>query len=159
MGVVDDIFRRSEPGNAIAVYGILLAAAVTAGVSVQAFAHETMGFPASGAAHELRQLVFGFHLATVAAVVVETGSGFRGKRQFWSHLVIGSGIVATFSQTAVVATTVSGAQTGGFAWAFALLAIQSYANALMVALLVAEAWASAGRLADSATVSLLNSAM
>ena len=143
MAVIDDIFKKSRPGKRIAAYGAILAAVVTVGLFFQAIDWKRMGFSESSS--ELRWLVLGFHLATVFSVFVETDSKFRGKNQIWSQIVIGSGILATFSQTAVVATTVGGgSDDSGFAWAFAILAIQSYANALMVALLIAEAWYTEG---------------
>jgi hypothetical protein len=115
---------------------------VFATVQLPGVGGESVGFPVSGETDELRMLVFGFHLATIVAVGVETGSSYRGTKPLWSHLVIGSGLVATLAQVAVVAAAAGTFGGAGFRWAFALLALQIYANSLMVALLIAEAWAS-----------------
>lgn len=147
MGVLDvhEIFPKSRPRPFIVGYGVLLAVLVTVFATLQLPGiGESVGFPESDEANELRWLVFGFHLATVAAVVVETGPRYRGRNQLWSHLVIGSGLVATLAQVAVVAVAAGTFGGAGFQWAFALLALQIYANSLMVALLIAEAWNSAG---------------
>ena len=62
----------------------------------------------------------------------------------WSTVVIGSGALATIAQAAVVA--VAAADAGGdvtaFAWAFATLALQCYADAVLLAMLIAEFWAA-----------------
>lgn len=157
MGVlsVDEIFPNSTPGSTVAGYGVLLAVLVTVLATVQlpGVGGESFGFPASGETDELRMLVFGFHLATVAAVYVETRPSYRGTEPLWSHLVIGSGLVATLAQVAVVAVAAGTLGGAGFQWAFALLALQIYANSLMVALLIAEAWASRKSKSSSSPVS------
>lgn len=161
MEFVADIFPRTRPGSGIVSLGLILAVFVTVLVTIQAFSPATFKIAssedASSAAEQLRILVFSFHVATLAAVGVEALPGFRGRMPPWSTVVIGSGALATIAQAAVVAVAAAdaGGDVAAFAWAFATLALQCYADAVLLAMLIAEFWAGNSR-TESVQVPLMD---
>ena len=107
--VVKNIFENYPVSSFEVAYGLLLGTAVTAMLGYQAFAYEHSDYTVD---FDLRLVVF---VAHVACLVFVTGAAvkFNGVKAVWAHLTIGSGIFAT-------------------------LAVQSAANALMLAFIIAD---------------------
>lgn len=121
-------------------YGVLLAALVTAAVTIQAFAADDSRIDAQfvsavpNVAEDVRYVVFGAHVATLAFVLGDAFM-FYGKKAFYSHFTIGSGVLATLGQVALVPLA---ANNTAMVLTIATLALQSYANALMLAIIIAD---------------------
>jgi hypothetical protein len=133
-------FERYEVAWYETFYGVFLAAVVTTAVSIQAFAAEDSRIGAEYApteynvAEDVRYIVFAAHVATLVFVLGDLYL-FHGKKGFYSHLTIGSGVLATLGQVALVPLA---ANETAFVMAITTLAVQSYANALMLAFIIAD---------------------
>tara|TARA_Y100000592_G_scaffold59002_1_gene92375 strand:+ start:388 stop:810 length:423 start_codon:yes stop_codon:yes gene_type:complete len=128
---VKEIFAQAQPSKFEVAYGLLLGMAVTAMLGYQAFAYEHSDYTVD---FDLRLVIF---VAHVACLVFVTGDAvkFNGLNVVWAHFTIGSGIFATLGQIAVLAFATT-AETQ--ALALATLALQSYADALMLAFIIAD---------------------
>ena len=129
--VVETIFENYPVSSFEVAYGLLLGTAVTAMLGYQAFAYEHSDYTVD---FDLRLVVF---VAHVACLVFVTGDAvkFNGVKAVWAHFTIGSGIFATLGQIAVLAFATT-AETQ--ALALATLALQSFADALMLAFIIAD---------------------
>lgn len=117
--------------------GAALGIAVTVLVSVQAFGggggDDTLGY---GGESAVATFVFAFHVATLVFTAGEAHSVNAGLRPAYAMFTIGSGIAATLAQAAVFAAAPE--NTARQAWAGAILALQAYADAAMIAIIVAD---------------------
>jgi hypothetical protein len=120
--------------------GAALGIAVTVLVAVQAFGGggggggaDTLGY---GGESAVATFVFAFHVATLVFTAGEAHPANSGLRPLYAMLTIGSGTAATLAQAAVFAAAPE--NTARQAWAGAILALQSYADAAMVAIIVAD---------------------
>ena len=116
--------------------GAALGIAVTVLVTVQAFSgggDDTLGY---GGESAVATFVFAFHVATVVFTAGEAHSVNSGLRPAYAMFTIGSGTAATLAQAAVFAAAPE--NTARQAWAGAILALQAYADAAMIAIIVAD---------------------
>lgn len=136
-----DYANRSFDGYRVAwwelLWGIILLVFVTSGVTIQAFAADTMGdavWHSPVFSDDIRMIVFAAHVATLVFVIGEVAYG-HGVKAFYGHFTIGSGIFATLSQVSLVAMA---ANNAAFAASFIVLGLQCFANALMLAIIIAD---------------------
>lgn len=117
--------------------GAALGIAVTVLVTVQAFGgnggDDALGY---GGESAVATFVFAFHVATLVFTAGEAHPENRGRRPLYAMFTIGSGAAATLAQAAVFAA--ASENTAKQAWAGAILALQSYADAAMIAIIVAD---------------------
>ena len=119
--------------------GAALGIAVTVLVTVQAFGgggaggDDTLGY---GGESAVATFVFAFHVATLAFTAGEAHPANAGLRPLYAMFTIGSGTAATLAQAAVFAAAPE--NTARQAWAGAILALQAYADAAMIAIIVAD---------------------
>ena len=140
MGVRDENFREYPLGYGEVTWGMLLMILVTLGLATQAFwdmgavwQHTGIGTDAWNNS-DLRYAVFGVHCATILFVIGDAFI-FNGVRAFYAHFTIGSGLFATLGQVALVAIAVN---QEAFQLSLITLALQCYANALMLAIIIAD---------------------
>ena len=149
--VFEEIFSNYELGFAEAAWGVILAILVTAGLTVQAFFADDVDavwtdfstMPSINnpwSSSDLRYTVFGVHCATLLFVI---GDAVRnnGVKAFYAHFTIGSGTFATLAQIPLVPLAFN--QTA-FILSLSTLALQCYANALMLAIIIADLRKEAG---------------
>lgn len=141
MGVREENFTRYDLGYGEVAWGVLLALVVTVGLTVQAFFADDVD--AKWFTHttenawntsDLRYAVFGVHCATLVFVIGDAVK-FNGVEAFYAHFTIGSGLFATLGQVALVALA---ANHTAFILSLSTLALQCYANALMLAIIIAD---------------------
>ena len=137
MSTVAEIFESYAVSNAEVAYGVLLGAAVTAMLGVQAFYYHDTAYETAA---DLRLVVFVVHVACLGFVLGDA-LRFNGIKAIWAHLTIGTGIFATLGQIAVVAAAKEYEEE---AFALATLGVQSLADALMLAFIIADLRASRG---------------
>lgn len=118
------------------VVGLTLGFAVTVLLGFQAFLNPdgADGFGYNGES-TLATSIFALHIATLAFVFGEA-TVYKGERSSYAMLTIGSGATATLAQAALLGR--SGAETASENWALAILALQCYANGLMLAIIIAD---------------------
>lgn len=143
--VLDRLFpslREARGGTGAvgtALIGAALGVAVTVLVAVQAFGgtggggDDTIGY---GGESTVATFVFAFHVATLVFTAGEAHRVNAGLRPAYAMFTIGSGIAATLAQAAVFAAAPE--NTARQAWAGAILALQAYADAAMIAIIVAD---------------------
>lgn len=133
--ILDSLFPGGAPSSNTVVLGLTLGFAVTVLLGVQAF-HNPDGADGFGYNGEstLATSIFALHIATLAFVFGEA-IVFKGERPSYAMLTIGSGATATLAQAALLGR--SGAETASENWALAILALQAYANGLMLAIIIA----------------------
>ena len=125
------IFKGNPISSSEVAYGLLLGTAVTAMLGYQAFAYERSNYTVE---FDLRLVVFVAHVACLVFVIGDAVK-FNGVTPLWAHFTIGSGTFATLGQIAVLAFATT-AETQAFA--LATLALQSFADALMLAFIIAD---------------------
>lgn len=146
MGVRAENFNRYDLGYGEVVWGVFLLLWVTFALATQAFWDMGAKWHNGGIGtdawsnSDLRYTVFGVHCATVLFVI---GDAFRfnGVKAFYAHFTIGSGLFATLGQVALVAIA---ANQEAFQLSLIALALQCYANALMLAFIFADLRRDAG---------------
>jgi hypothetical protein len=140
--VFEEIFSYYELGVVEAAWGVVLAILVTTGLTVQAFFADDVDavyfsnnlLSDAWSINDLRYTVFGVHCATLLFVI---GDAVRnnGVKAFYAHFTIGSGTFATLAQVPLVALA---ANQTAFILSLSTLALQCYANALMLAIIIAD---------------------
>lgn len=146
MGVRVENFKKYDLGYGEVTWGVLLMILVTFALATQAFwdmgaEWHNDGFgTGTWSNHDLRYAVFGVHCATVLFVIGDAFM-FNGVKAFYAHFTIGSGLFATLGQVALVAIA---ANQEAFQLSLIALALQCYANALMLAIIIADLRKEAG---------------
>lgn len=138
MKLTDSIFANAKLTHFDVLWGIALLVAVWVFLGIQAFqpnswlsggAKWSSSFEAT-----LRTTIFVVHTVTVVFVAGEAAE-YKGMVGRYAQFTIGSGILATLGQTSLVSLAENAV---AFQLSFVSLALQVYANALMLGFIIAD---------------------